>query len=74
MKDFGCLLFEMACGFEPTRKDIKTPPAICPQPVVEILHSIFLNTPSPVVLDDIIVHPFFDVVPEALKEDSGVNV
>lgn len=75
LKDFGVLLFEMACGFEPTRKHIKHPPDHCPEEVVEVVQTIFLvKEPQPVTLEDVIVHPFFDVPVRGLTDEAGDEV
>jgi len=63
----------MACGYEPSRKDIKHVPEECNSEVAEIIHSIYFAEP-PASLDDIIAHPFFDVKPRDLTETSGDEV
>ena len=72
-RDFGCLLFEMACGFEPTKRDIKFPPASMPSQVGEVIQKIYFDGSS-LTLDDLIGHPFFDVVPKGLTPESGDSV
>lgn len=73
LRDFANVLFEMSCGFEPTKKDIKHPPETCNEQVAEIIHSIYFDD-TPPTLDDLIAHPFFNVVPKGLTENAGEDV
>ena len=73
IRDFGCLLFELACGFEPSRKDIKYPPKSLHSDINDIIQSIFFGETAP-SLDDLISLPFFDVNPRGLTAESGEEV
>jgi len=76
LRDFGCLLFEMSFGFEPSKRDIKHPPVGCPEEIKTILNMIFIQRPA-ATLDDLITHPFFNVIPRGLSatnEDHDLEV
>lgn len=73
LRSFGNVLFEMACGFEPTKKDIKIPPSTLDQQIVDIIHSVYFSD-TPASIDDLIAHPFFNVTPKGLKETDGDDV
>lgn len=73
LRNFGIVLFEMACGFEPTKKDIKIPPSTLDQQIADIINSIYFVDP-PATIDDLIAHPFFNVTPKGLKETDGDDV